>query len=95
MRCPKCGTQNPAEVWNCVGCRINLYWVSQHYDDLAELTEQQGRSEPVSSPTFLLRAHRHAMDDRAARGHDVDNKVRIAARKAMHRTRSEADDGGT
>src|SRR5262245_45764407 len=85
MTCPNCGAVNPDGAWNCVTCRINLYWASQHFDDLAQLRDEQGRIEPVSSPTFLVRAHRHAMDDRAARGHNVDNKVRIAARRAMQK----------
>ena len=85
MNCPNCGAANPDGAWNCVSCRINLYWATQHFADLAKLRDEQGRVEPVSSPTFLLRAHRHAMEDRATRGHNVDNKVRVAARRAMQK----------
>jgi hypothetical protein len=86
MKCPSCGTENGDDSWNCVTCRINLYWASQHYDELAEIRNSSGRANRVSSPSFLVDAHRDAMNDRAARGHDVDNKVRVAARKAMRRS---------
>jgi hypothetical protein len=95
VRCPNCGSDNPDDAWNCGGCRLNLYWASQHYDELAELRTASGRDETNSSPRFLVDAHRAAMDDRAMRGQDVDNKVRIAARKAMERTRSRPDGAGT
>ena len=52
---------------------------------MAALRDQQGRPERVSSPTFLVTSHARAMSDREARGQNVDNKVRIAARKAMRK----------
>jgi len=95
MKCPSCGTENIDDSWNCVTCRINLYWASQHYDELDEIRRSSGRADRVSSPSFLVEAHRDAMNDRAARGQDGDNKVRVAARKAMRRSSSQPDPGRT
>jgi hypothetical protein len=86
MTCPNCGSETPDDGWNCVSCRINLYWASQHYDRLRSIRDEQGRPGTVASPTFLVAAHARVMDDRAERGHNVDNKVRIAARKVMRRS---------
>lgn len=94
MICPKCGAQNSGDAWNCVSCRINLYWVTQHYRDLADLRERQGLPATASSPTFLVAAHKDAMDDRATRGGLADSKVRRAARKAMNRSAGSPDDSG-
>ena len=85
MKCPRCGAENSDEEWNCVSCRINLYWATHHYDGLAEIRERQGLPESASSPEFLIKAHTDAMTDRAARGEPVENKVRAAARKLMRR----------
>ena len=76
MTCPNCGVEAPADAWNCPGCRINLYWAVQHFDGLAEIRDGQGRGEHAGSPSFLVAAHRHAMDERAARGAPQENKVR-------------------
>jgi hypothetical protein len=85
MKCPQCGAETPDEEWNCVSCRINLYWASQHYEDLAKLREQQGLPGQASPPPFLAKAHREAMDDRAERGGRVEHKVRVIARRIMRR----------
>jgi uncharacterized protein with PIN domain len=85
MRCPQCGAETPDEEWNCVSCRINLYWASQHYKDLAEIRERQGLPGPAAAPSFLVKAHRDAMDDRAARGGRVEHRVRVIARRIMRR----------
>lgn len=83
MKCPQCGTQNPEDEWNCVGCRINLYWAVQHYDGLAGIREHQGLSGGAASPAFLVRVHRQVMNDRAERGGRAENRVRALARKVM------------
>jgi hypothetical protein len=85
MKCPQCGAETPEEEWNCVSCRINLYWASQHYGELAEIRERQGLAGGASSPPFLVRVHKDAMDDRAGRGGRVEHRVRQIARLVMRR----------
>jgi len=83
MQCPQCGAETPDEEWNCVSCRMNVYWASQHYEDLAGIRRQQGVRVPANTPPFLLQAHLSAMGERAERGGNVDHKVRQIARRAM------------
>jgi hypothetical protein len=85
MQCPQCGAETPDEEWNCVSCRMNVYWASQHYADLARLRHQQGLPATGDTPSFLLKAHQSAMDERAARGGRVEHRVRQIARQAMRR----------
>lgn len=81
MKCPQCGAETPDEEWNCISCRMNLYWATQHYEDLARIRQRQG--PPAATPPFLLRAHVSAMDERADHGGKVEHKVRQIARRAM------------
>jgi hypothetical protein len=90
MQCPQCGAQTPEEEWNCVSCRINVYWASQHYEDLAWIRQRQGLLASAETPSFLLRAHRSAMGERADRGGKVEHKVRQIARRAMRRAVGDA-----
>lgn len=83
MQCPQCGAQTPDEDWNCVSCRVNVYWASQHYGDLAGIRQRQGLRAAPETPPFLLRAHVNAMDERAERGGKVEHKVRQIARRVM------------
>ena len=83
MRCPQCGAETPDDEWNCVSCRINLYWAHQHYDELAHIRAQQGLKTRASTPSFLLTSHQHEMRDRARRGGQLENKVRMIARRVM------------
>jgi hypothetical protein len=83
MQCPQCGAQTPDEEWNCVSCRMNVYWASQHYKDLAGIRHRQGLATGASTPDFLIKAHEHAMSERAARGGRVEHKVRQIARLVM------------
>jgi len=85
MKCPQCGAETPDQEWNCVACRINLYWASQHFEELARLRKEHGERESASTPSFLIKTHKSEMDDRAGRGLDTDNKVRQIAREAMRR----------
>jgi hypothetical protein len=62
---------------------MNVYWASQHYDDLAGIRRQQGLPVSASTPSFLIEAHQGAMDERAERGGRVEHKVRQIARLAM------------
>jgi hypothetical protein len=82
MRCPQCGAETPDEEWNCVSCRMNVYWASQHYEDLAGLRQRQGLLT-AETPSFLVQAHASAMEERAERGGKVEHKVRQIARRAM------------
>jgi hypothetical protein len=85
MRCPQCGAETADEEWNCTSCRMNVYWASQHYDDLTQIRRQQGVSVTPGTPGFLIEAHQRAMDERADRGGRVEHKVRQVARMAMRR----------
>jgi hypothetical protein len=83
MQCPQCGAETPDEEWNCGSCRLNVYWASQHYQDLAVIRQQQGLRASADTPPFLLQAHANAMSERAERGGKVEHKVRQIARRAM------------
>ncbi len=85
MKCPQCGAETPDEEWNCVSCRINVYWASQHYEDLARIRQQQGQGAAASTPGFLKETHQNAMDDRAGRGGRAEHRVRKIARLLMRR----------
>jgi hypothetical protein len=83
MQCPQCGAETPDEEWNCAACRINVYWASQHYEDLARLRRQRGLSAAADTPSFLLQVHEQAMSERAGRGGRVEHRVRQIARRVM------------
>lgn len=83
MRCPQCGAETPNDKWNCVACRINLYWASQHYEELAGIRTRQRLDARPSTPEFLVGAHQRELSERAERGLDGMNKVREIARRAM------------
>jgi hypothetical protein len=85
MRCPQCGADIPEDEWNCTSCRMNVYWASQHYDDLTLIRRRQGLAVPADTPHFLVQAHERAMSERADRGGRVEHKVRQVARLAMRR----------
>ncbi|HYZ29002.1 MAG TPA: hypothetical protein VE570_08115 [Thermoleophilaceae bacterium] len=83
MRCPQCGAETPDDEWNCIHCRINVYWASQHYELLAGIRRQQGLAAGAATPPFLIAAHEGAMTERADRGGKVEHKVRQIARRVM------------
>ncbi|HET8673432.1 MAG TPA: hypothetical protein VFL87_07345 [Thermoleophilaceae bacterium] len=83
MRCPQCGAHTPDDEWNCVSCRMNVYWASRHYEALAAIRAQQGLPEAAPTPPFLIRVHERAMTERAGRGGRVEHRVRQIARRAM------------
>ena len=89
MICPQCGAENTESAWNCVSCRINLYWASQHYDELARVREQKGLDPHAQTPAFLVRVSEHELAERARRGLKTDSKVRTIARKVMNGESSE------
>ena len=85
MQCPQCGAETPDEEWNCVSCRMNVYWASQHFTDLAVVRQRQGLRAAADTPPFLLLAHVHAMAERAERGGKDEHRVRQIARRVMRR----------
>ena len=52
--CPQCGTMNDDDVKNCQGCRINMYWAVQHYDELAALRQANQLPPSPQSASFLV-----------------------------------------
>jgi hypothetical protein len=64
---------------------MNVYWASQHYEDLAGIRREQGLAPSAATPSFLVQVHERAMDERAERGGRVEHKVRQIARRVMGR----------
>lgn len=93
MRCPQCGLETPDGEWNCVSCRINVYWASKHFDALASIRGGQGLPSAPPTPSFLLASHAQAMTERADRGGRVEHKVRRIARAAMRQGAGTPCDG--
>jgi uncharacterized OB-fold protein len=83
VQCPQCGAETPDEEWNCVSCRMNVYWASQHYAHLGGIRREQGLPATAATPSFLIEAHDDAMSERAERGGRVEHKVRQIARRKM------------
>jgi hypothetical protein len=52
--CPQCGTMNDDDVKNCTGCRINMYWAFQHYEELAALRQSNQLPPSPNSASFLV-----------------------------------------
>jgi hypothetical protein len=90
MQCPQCGAETPDDGWNCASCRMNLYWASQHYDDLRQIRRDQGLAPTAPTPAFLILAHRRAMNERP--DHQAETKVRRIARIVMRGGREGAHD---
>lgn len=84
MICPQCGAENAEDQWNCVSCRINLYWASQHYEELAKLREQKGLDPHAQTPPFLVGVSQHELSERTKRGLKTESKVRTIARRVMN-----------
>jgi hypothetical protein len=85
VKCPQCGAEIPDDEWNCSSCRMNVYWATRHYQDLAAIRSRQGLPGSAPTPAFLIKAHERAMDERADHGGRVEHKVRQIARRAMGR----------
>ena len=64
--CPQCGTENDDDVKNCKGCRINMYWAFQHYEELASLREANQLPPRPQSATFLVQTSKKIDDGPAA-----------------------------
>jgi hypothetical protein len=52
--CPQCGTENEDDVKNCKGCRVNMYWAFQHYEELASLRQANQLPPRPQSASFLV-----------------------------------------
>ena len=52
--CPQCGTMNEDDIKNCKGCRINMYWAFQHYEELAALRTANNLKPRPDSASFLV-----------------------------------------
>lgn len=52
--CPQCGATNEDDAKNCQGCRINLYWAFQHYEELATIREAHRLAAHPETPSFLV-----------------------------------------
>ena len=52
--CPQCRTMNDDDVKNCAGCRINMYWAFQHYEELAALRQANQLPPSPQSASFLV-----------------------------------------
>jgi len=52
--CPQCGTSNEDDIKNCRGCRVNMYWAFQHYEELMAIRKANKlAARPETSP-FLV-----------------------------------------
>lgn len=54
IECPQCGTMNENDVKNCKGCRVNMYWAFQHYEELAAIREASKLVSRPETPPFLV-----------------------------------------
>jgi len=55
IECPQCGITNEDNVKNCKGCRINMYWAFQHYDELAGIRQVNKLESRPETATFLIK----------------------------------------
>ena len=62
--CPQCDTMNDDDAKNCQGCRVNLYWAFQHYEELAALPTF-GAGDVVESDLVLNVGTREGWADTA------------------------------
>lgn len=60
--CPQCGTENNDDVKNCKGCRVNMYWAFQHYDELAALRTGSAQAPRPQSAGFLVQTSKKIDD---------------------------------
>ena len=60
--CPQCGTMNEDDVKNCKGCRVNMYWAFQHYEELARLRQENKLPPSPQSASFLVNTSKRIDD---------------------------------
>ena len=54
IECPQCATTNEDDVKNCKGCRVNMYWAFQHYEELAAIRQSNKLVARPETPSFLI-----------------------------------------
>ncbi|HKV58972.1 MAG TPA: hypothetical protein VJO32_11855 [Ktedonobacteraceae bacterium] len=54
VECPQCGTMNEDDIKNCSGCRVNMYWAFQHYEELASIREANKLVPRPDTSPFLI-----------------------------------------
>ena len=54
IECPQCGSMNEDDVKNCKGCRVNMYWAFQHYEELAAMRVANKIAPCPETPSFLI-----------------------------------------
>jgi len=69
---------------------MNVYWASQHFDELTRMRDGLGLPAAPETPPFLRQVHAQAMNERADRGGREEHKVRQIARRAMAQGRRSA-----
>jgi hypothetical protein len=45
---------NEDDVKNCKGCRVNMYWAFQHFEELAALRQANQLPPSAASASFLI-----------------------------------------
>jgi hypothetical protein len=83
MTCPQCGAETPDDEWNCVSCRVNLYWAVAHGAELKQIRTGQGLDARPSTPPFLVGVSKRELAARNGRGYAAMNKVRVIARRVI------------
>ncbi len=66
-QCPQCGAKNADDAKNCGGCRVNLYWAFQHYEELTAIREAARLAPRPHTPAFLVETSKR-IDDGPAVG---------------------------
>ncbi len=54
IECPQCGITNEDDIKNCKGCRVNMYWAFQHYEELSAIRQADKLASRPETPTFLI-----------------------------------------
>ncbi len=52
--CPQCGTRNEDDIKNCRGCRVNMYWAFQHYEELMAIRKANKLASRPETFPFLV-----------------------------------------
>ncbi len=52
--CPQCGAMNEDDTKNCQGCRVNMYWAFQHYEELAAIRRANKLAARPETTRFLV-----------------------------------------
>ncbi len=54
IECPQCGITNEDDIKNCKGCRVNMYWAFQHYEELSAIRQANKLASRPETPPFLI-----------------------------------------